>query len=417
MRSKFLSICFSYLLIGCFGGTDTKPEPIVEPEPIVKPEPIEETDEVQEQAEALKFPSNISNHYISMALETGDINLLRNIMPDIEGNFRFRTLYSGAARNSLHFYLQHDKYLGWQYEGEYSIQNPEDGVLEIEAHLTESDVKFDIEMSYLEDNAGQWQMEIQQQVLSGTFEVAPTVPLTEYQLKGSTDTNIQIVSSLLNFTYQYHVYLPEGYQDNIKDYPLVIKTDGNYGFIEFSKQLELNQTKAIFVAIEQGPDGRREIDFREPGVSAYLDFYEHEFLPELQSLYRIDEEQRTLFGHSYGGLLVRSAMIRDKRSVNEQLPRLFRNYIAADGAYWYQEGIYKEQEDEVYGNQISFPGVFVLAGANFQGLAPQVADYKNALLQRNINDLSIFHESYNMNHNQVIHPVFSKGISLIFPRK
>lgn len=362
------------------------------------------------------YPSDISNQFITMQVDSGDLSALQSVVPDVHSEIRFRTLYSDHPSDSLHFYLQHPDYLGWQYEGEYSIEHTAPNILTIDAYLTEQTLEFELLLTFSDQTSGQWQMLTSEQTITGTFTLAPTQPLTEYTLKGSVETELQITSTHADYNYIYHVYLPENYESTNRDYPLVLKTDGNYGFEEFSKLLELNQTDAIFIALEQGAENRREIDFREPGVSAYLDFYQYELLPHLQSLYRIDDNQRTLFGHSYGGLLVRSAMIRDKHQLNEHRPRLFANYIAADGAYWYQNDVYLQQENTVYAIDTPFEGMFFLAGANLQGLAAQVDNYKNTLINRHIQGLNIHHENYNMNHNQVIHPVFRKGISLIFPR-
>jgi predicted alpha/beta superfamily hydrolase len=57
------------------------------------------------------------------------------------------------------------------------------------------------------------------------------------------------------------------------------------------------------------------------GADRYLDFFERELIPRVEAAYRVDPGDRTLAGHSYGGLFSLYAFARR--------PGLFNRYLAA----------------------------------------------------------------------------------------
>jgi predicted alpha/beta superfamily hydrolase len=121
-----------------------------------------------------------------------------------------------------------------------------------------------------------------------------------------------IHSDITDITYQYNVYLPNGYADSNKNYPVIYVTDAQWGADErFAHIVENKHKDIIIVGITQGPEGQRTTDFLWPGSSHYLEFFSKEFLPLVESQYRIDTNNRTLFGHSYGGVLIRHALINE----------------------------------------------------------------------------------------------------------
>jgi predicted alpha/beta superfamily hydrolase len=66
------------------------------------------------------------------------------------------------------------------------------------------------------------------------------------------------------------------------------------------------------------------------GAVAFLRFMKEELIPQIESRYRASPE-RTLVGHSLGGLLALDAYVEQ--------PELFRNYIAIDPSLWWDDQI------------------------------------------------------------------------------
>ena len=87
-------------------------------------------------------------------------------------------------------------------------------------------------------------------------------------------------------------------------------------------------------------DGSHIIDPLDPartggGARGFLDFLEKRVIPLVEGRSRIDPRRRVLFGHSYGGLFVLSALL--------ERPDLFRTYVSADPSLWWDSGDFHRQ--------------------------------------------------------------------------
>lgn len=109
-------------------------------------------------------------------------------------------------------------------------------------------------------------------------------------------------------------------------------------------------TPAVIVGLDHAVDpalrrARRSRDYTPPsagapegtgGADRFLDFLEREALPALESQLPADPRRRTLFGHSFGGLLVLHALFAR--------PGLFRRHVAASPSIWWNGGAILESE-------------------------------------------------------------------------
>jgi len=119
-------------------------------------------------------------------------------------------------------------------------------------------------------------------------------------------------------------------------------SDQRFARIKETKKLDI-----IVVGITQGPEGQRTTDFLYPGSSHHLEFFAQEFMPLVESQYRIDASSRTLYGHSYGGVLIRHALI------NEVTKPLFQNFISSDSSFMVVNSTYRQLETDTYTKQPS----------------------------------------------------------------
>jgi len=67
------------------------------------------------------------------------------------------------------------------------------------------------------------------------------------------------------------------------------------------------------------------------GFNQFYKFMKHELIPKMESIYNINPDNRTLFGHSYGGLCVLFTMFE----YYNQNDILFRNLITSSPSLWY----------------------------------------------------------------------------------
>lgn len=90
------------------------------------------------------------------------------------------------------------------------------------------------------------------------------------------------------------------------------------------------------------------------GASAFLRFMKEELIPEIESHYRASAE-RTLVGHSLGGLLTLSALFDQ--------PELFSHYIAIDPSLFWDDRVLIKRLRQKSVAKITFPTSVFIAGA------------------------------------------------------
>jgi len=218
-----------------------------------------------------------------------------------------------------------------------------------------------------------------------------------------------IHSDITDITYQYNVYLPNGYADSNKNHPVIYVTDAQWGADErFAHIVENTKKDIIIVGITQGPEGQRTTDFLWPGSSHYLEFFSKEFLPLVESQYRINTNNRTLFGHSYGGVLIRHALI------NEVNTPLFKNFISSDGPFRVKDANYRKLENDAYKkNSLADRKLFLAGGMLANGTS--VGDFYDTIQSYGLEGFTVYHQSFDLGHKQVIHPATTAAMEHLFP--
>lgn len=151
-----------------------------------------------------------------------------------------------------------------------------------------------------------------------------------FSVAGTVESEQSITSDITGVTYNYHVYLPPEYtQEPERDFPVLYWLDAQFWDIPNSiqpmKAVDLDELPVIVVGIEEGPPGRRATDYIFPGINNYNRFFTEEFIPEVESKYRIASEERTLQGVSASGLASLVMMLAD-----EEEPPIFKNHLSFD---------------------------------------------------------------------------------------
>lgn len=146
-------------------------------------------------------------------------------------------------------------------------------------------------------------------------------------------------------------------------HPLLLMLDGNAAFGLLSQEMLAQQAVGgrplVFAALgyetERAIDATaRAFDYTPPvpgedptwddaartrrggGADLFLDLVAQQILPALQRRAPIDAAQGTLWGHSYGGLLVLYTLLTR--------PGLFARYAAADPSLWWHDGFILQVE-------------------------------------------------------------------------
>jgi predicted alpha/beta superfamily hydrolase len=233
-------------------------------------------------------------------------------------------------------------------------------------------------------------------------------PLPPFVYSGSI-INHTMTSAITGITYPIHVYLPPSYQNNAQIYPVIYATDGQWRFDIYAQAIEKKHKELVLVAIDEGPQGRRNIDFLLPAAPDYYQFLISELLPDMESRYNIDSENRTLVGASFGGLFVGLALLFE-----EQNPAPFINYWSFDGSFGTDQAetqILAQQRKTA--NEYMSVNLF-LSGATMGGNDIVVNRFKTMLEQLQFVGLTIHKQSYAVVHSEIAPPSFNDALDLVF---
>lgn len=149
-------------------------------------------------------------------------------------------------------------------------------------------------------------------------------------------------------------------------YPAVFMLDGDWSMNALAVTPQHPDWPVALVAVGYGPDpaasrvaraydytpalpgGKPDHDPRMPqwrsgGADIFLDFLETILMPALDATVRLDPTQRTLYGHSYGGLFVLHALYRRRD--------LFKRYVAASPSLWWRDQYLIKAADTLLGNE------------------------------------------------------------------
>ncbi len=147
--------------------------------------------------------------------------------------------------------------------------------------------------------------------------------------------------------YRIMVSLPEGDVPYTGGYPVIYIIDGNALFPAFhaAKRVQERWKGAILVAIGYPSDtpydfNRRAFDLSPPqpaerndppqgGQDLFLDFIEKRLMPKFNERFKVDQDQRSLVGWSFGGMFgVYSLFTR---------PALFQHVVAISPSLWWRD--------------------------------------------------------------------------------
>lgn len=224
--------------------------------------------------------------------------------------------------------------------------------------------------------------------------------VASFEIPGSEVREIR--SEILGRTYSAYVKLPRSYTDEAnkdRTYPVIYLNDGPYTFQVASGLTHLSMShgaieEAIVVGIsfaegEQGQASRTrdmtptisdEFEGTQTGGAAdYLKFLEHEFMPHLEQVYRINPKRRTLAGQSFGGLFGIYTLLTK--------PDLFETYILTSTSFWYDNSVLLDLEAQYAQSHTRLPAKVFLAVGEFetpshQGTVNEMVDQQTAFVAR-----------------------------------
>lgn len=221
-----------------------------------------------------------------------------------------------------------------------------------------------------------------------------------------------IFSAQLGQQYNLQIYLPAGYQASSQvTYPVIYALDGDFNFATMGSALDGQGIKAILVGI--GRSDRRDYDYNIAGSFGFYSFITLDLMPFIEAEYRAKSTNRTLVGHSFGGMFVGLALFMDRGG-----GKYFSNFVSLEGTYSIDPStveIIAAKEQALFdGSGGRLPVTMILAGANccyYQA----AQNLYNKLQSRHYPDFTGRLLQYNETHGGMFAPAFADSMRILFP--
>ncbi len=186
---------------------------------------------------------------------------------------------------------------------------------------------------------------------------------------GHIDT---IYSKILNEEREILIYLPESIKHSEyrrEQYPVIYLLDGRYNFLQLvsleKQYAEKNDSKIlpemIIVGISNENQNKRQLDYSPTNSGndktdrrgdQFLNFINNELFPHIESQYPAASKNRTIIGHSFGGVAVLNALSRHSE--------MFENYLLIDASFWFDNELFlKDPKYSLKNKNISNKNLFV----------------------------------------------------------
>jgi len=244
-----------------------------------------------------------------------------------------------------------------------------------------------------------------------------------------TNTETYIINSkIVEDDFKIDISLPNDYYETNEKYPVAYILDGNRNFGIVSGTATLLNTgtdapKMIVVGIGYVTDEEHaklrnrdylptvtDIHDFSGGARKFLNFLEEELIPNVESTYRINSNNRLLAGISYSGLFTMYALFNKST--------LFNNYLIGSPSMYYDNGtIFNHEEEYAKLNNDLNVNVFLSVGDleagfdMFPGMVTNVEKLSKILKKRNYDNLLLTtHIFEKETHFSVMPATFSRGI-------
>jgi predicted alpha/beta superfamily hydrolase len=243
-------------------------------------------------------------------------------------------------------------------------------------------------------------------------------------------TEVRYLSSDYNIEYKLYVSLPHSYPDSAnKNYPVLYLLDADYSFAiaknitdHLSERNHLQELILVGIAYA-GPNKYRlhrtrdytptksseRVWFKEiqekysGGAPAFANFIESKLFPFMESNFSANEN-RTLTGHSYGGLFTSWVMLTK--------PNMFNGYIVVSPSLWYDDHLLFKVDEKLSEKRTHEIKAYFAVGdreSNNQWNMPKdLEDFVNYLKSKKIPKFLL---KYNLGNDETHNSVFPWAIS------
>ncbi len=236
-----------------------------------------------------------------------------------------------------------------------------------------------------------------------------TLALTAHAADTGERENAGTYRSLYTrWTYPLQVYLPPGYAETERRYPVLYALDSRVVFNMIADLLDELAIEAIVIGIDATTNARRGVDFDIPGAAVYTQFLTQELIPWVDEQYRTDPGARALAGHSLGGLLCGLMLLFD-----EPEQRHFNAYLISDGSFWDKPEKTQVHVDRLRRHTDTVPVSVFLAAAT-RGNRKSTDSFQALIERQGFQELNMVYKLYRTSHKGVIAPSYRDGLVWLY---
>lgn len=246
----------------------------------------------------------------------------------------------------------------------------------------------------------------------------------------------ELTSKFNNQKYQIKISYPKSYfTSDQKRYPVlyVIDAETNFGGVSYIVQRLIKDKlipEILVVGIAYNTDYENFYRLRSRdltpvedknlrmgnhgvnptgGAPEFSDFLEFELFPFVEKKYRIVEEDRAIYGHSYGGLFGSFALLKK--------PHLFNRYLLLGPSLWYKDKVLVNQASDS-GLKIENSTKLYMASGEFDARINEYQEeFVGILKEKNIEKLRIESEVIeNETHRTIFGVGFTNGLRYIYKK-
>lgn len=248
----------------------------------------------------------------------------------------------------------------------------------------------------------------------------------------------KLISKTNGVTYPIFISLPGSYYNTEKTYPVVYMLDAYSSFgivtqtaklMAFNKELpeliivgisseggskEFIYNRArdftpTYIPAEKLPDGAKLMIPISGGAEKFLEFIKNELIPFADSNYRIEQNERTLIGHSLGGLFASYVLFNQTE--------LFSRYVMISPALTWDDNIILKQEENFFEANKTLPvKIYTAVGSlEHEELLETWEKFISSLENRNYEGLKMKTEiAEGETHYTIIPYLVTHGLKYVF---
>lgn len=256
-----------------------------------------------------------------------------------------------------------------------------------------------------------------------------TIPNTEIRRLHSSSNGVD---------YQLFVALPGDYKTSAKTYPVVYMLDADYSFAlvrnvvqHFVEREDLPPLILVAIAYPgsatnretykmnrtrdytpvYAPDGGYGAEYQKVsgGAEKFRAFIARELAPYVERNFRADPADRTIIGHSYGGLFATYVLLTQ--------PTLFNRYIVVSPSLWYSSRTVFTMEEEAAqsGSRPTARAFFSVGELESPQMSGDLTVLVNKLKSRGNQNLQLTLKIFGgERHNSVFPGAVTRGLQTVF---